>query len=216
MNLSVSNLFFELAVIFLPGFIWMKIHMKYGAKGERSQFDMILNAFLFGITSYFVLFVVYGWLGWPLHLLSLDSDSKKLLDVSVLPEIMLAVVIAILCSIVFLYVENNKLLTRFVQKIGATKTFGDEDVWDFVFNSNSKDVEWIYFRDFDEKVVYSGYVRLFSESGQLRELLLQDVIVYDFEGAELYRMARLYLARERENIHIEFPNAERTKNEQAE
>jgi hypothetical protein len=214
--LSVSNLFFELAVIFLPGFIWMKIHMKYGVKGDRSQFDMILNAFLFGMTSYFVLFVVYGWLGWSLHLLSLDSESKKLLDVSVLPEIMLAVVIAILCSIVFLYVENNKLLTRFVQKIGATKTFGDEDVWDFVFNSNSKAVEWIYFRDFGERVVYSGYVRLFSESGQLRELLLQDVIVYDFEGAELYRMPRLYLARARENIHIEFPTLERAVNDQGE
>lgn len=216
MNLSVSTLFFELAVIFLPGFIWMKIHMKYGAKGERSQFDMILNAFLFGITSYFVLFMLYGWLGLPLNILSLDSDSKKLLDVSVLPEIMLAVIIAIICSILFLYVENNKLLTRFVQKIGATKTFGDEDVWDFVFNASSKDVEWVYFRDFTEKVVYSGYVRLFSETGQLRELLLQDVIVYDFEGNELYRVPRLYLARERENIHIEFPNVERNANGQGE
>jgi len=30
MNLSVSTLFFELALIFIPGFIWMKIHSRYG------------------------------------------------------------------------------------------------------------------------------------------------------------------------------------------
>ncbi len=34
MNLNVSSLFFELALIFMPGFIWMKIHTRYGAKGE--------------------------------------------------------------------------------------------------------------------------------------------------------------------------------------
>lgn len=33
----------------------MKIHTKYGAKGEVTQFDMVLNAFLFGIIAYAVL-----------------------------------------------------------------------------------------------------------------------------------------------------------------
>jgi hypothetical protein len=48
-------------------------------------------------------------------------------------------------------------------------------------------------------------VETFSESGELRELLLRDVIVYDFEGTEMYKVPHLYLARDRINIHIEFP-----------
>jgi len=28
MNLNVSTLFFELALIFIPGFVWMKIHTR--------------------------------------------------------------------------------------------------------------------------------------------------------------------------------------------
>ena len=51
MNLNVSSLFFEMALIFMPGFIWMKIHTRYGAKGEVTQFDMILNTFIFGVLS---------------------------------------------------------------------------------------------------------------------------------------------------------------------
>jgi hypothetical protein len=49
------------------------------------------------------------------------------------------------------------------------------------------------------------FVEAFSESGQLREMVLGEVAVYDFEGTEMYRVPRLYLARDRANIHIEFP-----------
>jgi len=209
MNLNVSTLFFELALIFIPGFVWMKIHSRYGFKGERTQFDLILNAFIFGVISYAFLYVIYRCRGWNLRIFDLESDSKKLLQPEIFPEIMAALGIAVLGGIVSLYVENYKLVTRFVQSIRATKTFGDEDVWDFVFNSSSPSVNWVNFRDFEQRVTYSGWVELFSESGQLRELVLREVEVYDFEGAKMYQVPRLYLARERDNIHIEFPKGDK-------
>jgi Family of unknown function (DUF6338) len=205
MNLSVSTLFFELALIFIPGFVWMKIHSRYGFKGEKTQFDLILNAFIFGVLSYTVLYLVYRYKGWPLRLFELDVDNKRLLQPELFPEILFAVAISIVCGVLSLYFENHKLFTRFVQTIGATKTYGDEDVWDFVFNSSSSAVNFVHLRDFEQRVTYAGFVEVFSESGQLREIVLRDVIVYDFEQTEMYRVPRLYLAREREGIHIEFP-----------
>jgi hypothetical protein len=77
--------------------------------------------------------------------------------------------------------------------------------WDFVFNSSSRAVNFVHFRDFEQRVTYAGIVEVFSESGQLRELVLRDVVVYDFESTEMYKVPRVYLAREREDIHIEFP-----------
>lgn len=77
MNLSVSTLFFELALIFIPGFIWMEIHSRYGFKGEKTQFDLILNAFIFGVLSYAVLYIVYRYRGLNLKLFDLDLESKK-------------------------------------------------------------------------------------------------------------------------------------------
>jgi Family of unknown function (DUF6338) len=205
MNLSVSTLFFELALIFIPGFVWMKIHSRYGFKGEKTQFDLILNAFIFGVLSYTVLYLVYRYKGWPLRLFELDVDNKRLLQPELFPEILFAVAISIVGGVLSLYFENHKLFTRFVQTIGATKTYGDEDVWDFVFNSSSSAVNFVHLRDFEQRVTYAGFVEVFSESGQLREIVLRDVIVYDFEQTEMYRVPRLYLAREREGIHIEFP-----------
>lgn len=205
MNLTVSNLFFELALIFLPGFIWMKIDARYGAKGEKSPFDMVLNAFIFGVISYAILLAIYSLVGRRLNIFDIDADSKRLFDPRILPEIVYAIAISIGFSIIYLYIQNYKLFTRFVQWIRATKTYGDEDVWDFVFNSRSPSVNFVNFRDFDQRVVYAGFVRAFSESEKLRELFLQQVIVYDFEGIEMYKVAHLYLARERDKIHIEFP-----------
>jgi hypothetical protein len=205
MNLTVSTLFFELALIFIPGIVWMKIHSRYGYKGTKTQFDLILNAFIFGVVSYAVLYLIYRYKGWTLKIFELDADSKKLLQPEIFPEIVAAVVISIVGGVLSLYLENHKLFTRLVQKIGATKTYGDEDVWDFVFNSSSRAVNFVHFRDFEQRVTYAGIVEVFSESGQLRELVLRDVVVYDFESTEMYKVPRVYLAREREDIHIEFP-----------
>jgi hypothetical protein len=112
-----------------------------------------------------------------------------------------------------LYATNWKLLTRFLQCIRATKRYGDEDVWDFTFNSREAEVEYVNVRDFEKEITYSGWVELFSESEKQRELLLRDVIVYDWEGKELFKMARVYLARKSDNIDIEFPYGEKA-NEQ--
>jgi hypothetical protein len=184
MNLGVSSLFFELAIIFIPGFIWMKIHSRYGAKGEKTQFDLVLNSFIFGVLSYALLDLIYACKGWTLKIFDLSPDSKKLLEPEIFPEIAAAVVISIIGGIVTLYVENNKLFTRFVQWIGATKTYGDEDVWDFTFNAGSRAVDFVHLRDFEQRVTYAGIVETFSESGQLRELVLRDVEVFDFDGQQ--------------------------------
>ncbi len=205
MNLNVSTLFFEVALVFIPGFIWMKIHTRYGFKGEKTQFDLVLNAFIFGVLAYAILDLLYWSEGWSLRIFELNTDSRKLLQPEIFPEILAAVGVSIIGGILSLYVENQKLFTRLVQRIGATKTDGDRDVWDFVFNSSSREAGFVHFRDFDQHVTYAGYVEVFSESGRLREIVLRDVVVYDFEQTEMYRVPRLYLARAPENIHIEFP-----------
>jgi hypothetical protein len=61
------------------------------------------------------------------------------------------------------------------------------------------------FRDFENKIVYSGWVISYSETEKLRELVLRDVEIFDFDGQFLFGMPMVYLARSPENIHIEFP-----------
>lgn len=203
MNFSVTGLFLELALILMPGFIWMRIHVKYGAPAERTSFDIILNAFMFGVIAYGVLFAMDRLIGAQFHLLDLDLEAKKL-DPGILTDAFWALMISLAGSVVYLYAENYKLITRFLQLIKATGRFGDEDVWDFIFNSKAK-LTFVHVRDFEKGAVFTGFAKVYSESGEIRELYLEEVVVYDFDANEQYRIDALYIARDRDDITVEFP-----------
>jgi len=178
--------FFQLVIIFVPGIIWERVDSEYGREHPKEQWDVVRRSFVFGLVSYGILFGLswclsywFGDLG--LHLPQLKKE-EAFLDAGVFKEIALASLVSLVSSIVWLYVTNFKLITRFLQSIGATRRYGDEDIWEFTFNSRRAEVGYVHFRDFDKKLAYSGYVEAFSESGKQRELVLRDVIVYDFDG----------------------------------
>ena len=144
--------------------------------------------------------------GWPFSLADLsDASAKGILTPAIFKEVASAIFVGVVLAIIWLFASNHKWDTRFLQWIGATKTYGDEDVWDFTFNSPVAAVEYIHFRDFANKIVYAGWVKEFSETEKLRELVLRDAQIFDFDGNKLFDTPLVYLARDPENIHIEFP-----------
>jgi|SRR5713226_4822787 len=126
MNLNVSTLFFELALIFIPGFIWMKIHSRYGLRGDKTQFDLILNAFIFGVLSYGLLYVTFRYNGWPLKIFELDADSRKLIQPEIFPEILAAVVISVVGGVISKTTSSSPVLSRQLEppRRTVTKTCG--------------------------------------------------------------------------------------------
>ena len=209
--------FLQLVLLFIPGIIWERIDNRFGVNRPSAQFDILRRAFCFGLTSYVALFLLaaivngVGHLARPdqhrlirLSMVALQKDTYTL-DGSAVGEIIAASAAAFLLSIAWLYITNNKLPVRFMQWIGATRRFGDEDVWDFTFNSRRAEVEYVHVRDFDNELTYSGWVEVFSETGATRELVLRDVEIRAIDGTDAYTMPRVYLARPVDKITIEFP-----------
>jgi hypothetical protein len=201
--------FLQLVIIFVPGIIWERIDSQYGRDRANQQWDILRRTFVFGLTAYLITFALLWCInlrydGWSFKLFAFKKDST-FLDADAFREIAIASIVALLFAVLWLYASNYKWLTRFLQTIGATKRYGDEDVWEYMFNSGRAEVEYVHVRDFDKKLSYAGWVEVWSESEKLRELVLRDVIVYNFEGVELFKIARVYLARSADNIDIEFP-----------
>lgn len=201
--------FFQLVIIFVPGIIWERVDSQYGREHPKEQWDVVRRSFIFGLASYGLLFGVSWclahWLGdFGLRIPQLKKE-EAFLDAGVFKEIALASLVSLVASIAWLYVTNFKLITRFFQFIRATKRYGDEDIWEFTFNSRRAEVEFVNVRDFDKKLTYTGWVEAFSESEKQRELVLRDVIVYDFDSNVIIETPRVYLARKADNIDIEFP-----------
>ncbi|MGC8531667.1 MAG: DUF6338 family protein [Acidiphilium sp.] len=206
MELDLNLLLVQLAVIFLPGIIWERLDARFAAKIKPSTWESLVRTLSFGLVVYTVEFMIYS--AFNLHFTTADLTNAKAENVITKPvifEIVGALPLSLGLATVWLYAARHKWISRFLQKIGATKKFGDEDVWDYTFNSSIPDVEYVHVRDFANGYLYAGWVNIFSETDRLRELVLLNVIVYDLNGVEQYQVPRLYIARPQENMHIEFP-----------
>ena len=201
--------FFQLVIVFVPGIIWERMDSQYGREHPKEQWDVIRRSFVFGLASYGILFGISWCLSWHFGDLGLRLPQIKkeeaFLDTTVLKEIFFASLVSLVSSILWLYITNYKLVTRFLQTISATKRYGDEDIWEFTFNSRRAEVEYVNIRDFDKKLVYTGWVEAFSESEKQREIVLRDVILYDFDSRVILETERVYLARSADNIDSKIP-----------
>lgn len=203
--MNVNVFIIQMALIFLPGIIWAGVDSKYASKKDQNDLRLTVKVFSFGITSYVVLFVLYALFEANFDVFeSLASSDGKITWKNV-DEIVLATLLSFFLAVIWVYAVNHKWMVRFLRTIKATKKYGDEDVWDYTFNSESHISDYVHYRDFDKKIVYSGWVDVFSETGKLRELILVDAEVCDFDGNLLYNIPSIYLARSPDNMHLEFP-----------
>ncbi|WP_167650059.1 DUF6338 family protein [Paracoccus salipaludis] len=195
----------QLALIFMPGLIWANIDAKYGAGLKPSETALLIRAFLFGMTTYATLFIIYLWQGYSFAYPSLGSDREKLDLIQLRDEISWSIPLSFTLSILWLWAVRFRILMKLLHLIGATRRYGDEDVWSYTFNSDQAHVEYIHFRDVDNGYIFAGWVNTYSENEEYRELLLRDVIVYSDDGTRISCTPYLYISRPKSNIWIEFP-----------
>jgi hypothetical protein len=195
----------QIAFVFLPGLIWASIDSKYGAGLRPSQTILMVRSFVFGLCTYSIIYLIYGWSGHEFGYSNLGVDGKSIDVAQLIDEIAWSVPVSFFLAICWLWVVRYRLLMKFLQCIGATRRYGDEDVWSFTLNSDDAHVEYVHVRDLENGFIFAGWVNTYSEGEDCRELLLGDVIVYDEYGTEISNPPFLYLSRPKNSIWIEFP-----------
>lgn len=203
----------QLAIVFLPGLIWAQLDGRYAMKEKPQQVEFLIKAFMFGLTTYAFVYIGYELSGHNFSSLPIsESNPTRFLMDEFIDEILISLPTAFILAVIWIYAATYKWLTLLLQKIRATKKYGDEDVWDFTFNSPRAEVEYVHVRDFNKGITYAGWVAAFSESGKLRELLLRDAIIHDNQEKEIGNstgnepgIPYVYIARDVSDIDIEFP-----------
>ena len=204
MNLDITVL--QIGLIFFPGIIWASIHRRFVAREATGSFDFLVLCFVFGIVSYIASFVVYSAFD-EIHPFQRFFESPSTVDLPFvsIQDLVISTIVALLLAFLWTYASNYKIDVRIMRFIKASKSYGDEDLWDYTFNSPKPYVEYVHVRDFNRKLIYCGWVDAFSGSGKLRELLLRDVIVYGLDAEELYRVPSLYVSSEPGQWQVDFP-----------
>lgn len=195
----------QLALVFMPGIIWANIDAKYGAGLKPQQTTLIIRAFLFGMATYTSLYLIYSLCDKDFGYAELASNPEKVDFFQLKDEIAWSIPLSFALSVAWLFAVRFRLLMKFLHLIGATRRYGDEDVWSYTLNSDQPHVEYAHFRDLENGYIFAGWINTYSESEEQREILLRDVIVYDEDGTIISEPPHLYISRPKNNIWLEFP-----------
>ncbi len=202
--MNTSALVIQVALLFLPGLIWERIHATYVLKDKAEQFEVIRRALVFSVVSYLVTFAFYAAAHRRFILVSLQGDHIDL-NIKIVREIGYATLVAFVLLLAHIWFDSRRIFSVFVRATKLTQRYGPEDVWDYTFSGKDPLFGFIHLRDFEKEIIYAGKVELYSESEKLRELVLSEVVVYRFDGSELFDAPRVYISRDKDNIDIEFP-----------
>lgn len=208
--MELSALTLRVLLLFFPGVLCAMIVESLTPHRERNVPTFLTESFVFGIGTYLLLAGarsgaarVAAAVGWPPPLPV--TFFRALVDPAQQiswGEIATSAVAAIALSGAVSAFRNYNVLHRTARRLRVSSKFGDLDVWSHFLAS--PDVGWVSVRDLEADTTYEGWLDAYSDSGDDAQILLRDVRVYKSSmGAELYRMSRVYLARDKHVLVIE-------------
>ena len=200
--MAVSELLIRLIVLLLPGLVAVILIDQLTEHRDWTPFTYTVYAILLGATAYFAWQVVlYAWAGlaWvvtreftPVSIAFWESlfDEKK--PISWI-EIAAASGVAVPLGFGLAAGVYHKALFALAQRLKISNKFGDDSL--FMNFMNSREVQWVRVRDRRRGYIFEGWPVSFSHTPGLRELVLQEVKVYNYEKpGEAYEVPLLYLS----------------------
>ncbi len=195
----------QLALIFLPGILWASIDARYGPETSTRPTTFAIKTFVFGMSTYLVLFLLYAVFEFDFEIPRLNNgpDGDGLFDFA--DKILFSIPISITLAVIWLWIANHRLVGRLLNLIRATNNLGPGDVWLYTMSSNDIGKSVIV-RDKVREMTYSGLIRAYSSGDGFRELLLTNATVFDEFGTVISEPGGVYLSGPNDAILLEFTN----------
>lgn len=222
-RIDISEVAVRILFLFLPGIIATYIIDALTSHRKRQPFNFIVHSYLLGVLSYGLVILIVNIINFTVEKIEdiptlkvgfLDAllNNEEQINAS---EVFIASLVGILLALILSGVITKKLFYKFANWMGLSDKHGDGDIWDYLLGSN--DVQWVILRDKENKVVYQGAVKGYSQKDEKREIVLSQVKVYrDIENElqSLYDMSFVYLNFDvNSNVVIEIDEREDDNNE---
>lgn len=212
--MEITEFTLQIIILGIPGIACYFTTSKLIGKIGKDTTEVFLTIFLFSVLSY----LSYSILLYFADIFFKTSFSQDLIKKIFVNQknikdndIIGATLTSIAISFVFSYLYRFNILIRFGQKIGATFRYGDEDVWHYFHRvpEVQKNDGWVYVRDHKLDLIYYGYISVWSESNECREIIISEVTVFsNSDATELYSAEHIYLCRNKDELTIEVPKNE--------
>ena len=221
--MNITDLVWNLFLILLPGVV-STLMLRYITTSKKySIFEFAIYSAALGMGTLVIMELFYSLYSiiiaifsskyqvvWGLNLSIWDNLTNGQKNLNKL-ELFISYLLAIPMGFVWGFLITKKTVIKIFQKWKLTDRYGDDDVWSFYLNSPNTD--WVLVRDKKENLTYFGKVSVYSDSTEIREILLEDVIVYSTDTwEEQYQSNAVYLELNNFDFTIESPKPEEDGN----
>jgi hypothetical protein len=212
--MEISALTLKLIFLLIPGALAATIYKRLTVSyKEQSDFMFIIVSIMQGMFAYLLLqLLVFGY-DFIFNLFSQTENKRSyetiitfssLSDSDIIPysEIIYASIISIFLGFLTTKIEESKIIHIIARRIKVSHKYGDENLFSYFLNNPN--IEWIYVRDIENSLSYLGNIKSFSESQNFKEIVLEQVTVYNYpDSEELYDIDRIYLCLPIDKVIIE-------------
>jgi hypothetical protein len=210
--MEISALTLKLIILLTPGILATTIYKRLTIRHkEQSDFMFVVISIMFGMFSYLILQIINYLISLAKNICSKTIEEyetiKTFSDLSngnSIPysEVIWACIISIILGFLISKLDHSKLINTFARKWNISNKYGDENLYSYFLNS--PDVNWVYVMLIENSLTYLGLVESFSETIENKEIVLNQVTVYDYpDSKKMYKIERIYLVFPKDKVIIE-------------
>lgn len=214
--MNITELVWNLFILLLPGVISTLMIRYISTNRKYSVFDFVIYSAILGVGT-FVIMELFCSLYWLLLGIFYESINIEFgLNLSVWEnlfnghnelnktEMFISYLLAVPLGFLWGFIISKKVIIRVFQNLKLTTRYGDDDVWCYFLNS--PDNEWIYVHNKVSNLTYYGKISAYSDSTEKRELILEDVVIYQSDTwQEKYETNAVYLELNSYEFTMESP-----------
>lgn len=212
--MSVLDFIQKYFVFLLPGLIGILLYNKVSIHKEEHYYFEFLKMILYSFASFLFSDAIFWiikrffpcFVYHPINIINFLSSSKTNLPVA---NTIVAILFSILFSCLLTKANYNNWIFNIANKLKLTRRIDNESVWEHLFDTTVV----VVLRDFVTENTYYGSVESYSDNSINREILFNDVYVFDKYSQYLYHAESLYLSRNHNEFTIEIQNEEENINE---
>lgn len=205
MEISLATI--QIAMLAIPGLVWALITSStiHSSKSVGPQYWA--SVFIFGVLCYAILAIFYRIFGIDFDAFDFGTTSPTSLA-SKADEIIWSIPISLALTCAWLTIKTYSLVPRLLRRARISDHSGCDDIWEYALGNASPVGKWVNIRDFQNQLVYEGWVKAYSDGPLVREALLAHASVYDFDSNKLYDQHAIYLSRPIDCVNLEFVELE--------
>ena len=220
--MDISALTLKLIIILIPGAISALLFDALTTHKEWTPFKFMVNSILMGIVAYLLLQGA-EWLFFTIYNIFANTKESfdslqvwgSLSDSESIPygEVALGAVCGFVVGLGATGLYFYKIFNRLSKWLRLSNKYGDENLYSYFLNAEGTRI--VYVRNVKLNITYYGYVKAFSETENLSELVMTDVSVYDYQATrKFYDIDQIYLSFAKTDVIIELANPKEINGEE--